>query len=140
MISFFFQLSSKSDNRLFSICFRASQTKCYPFFEVCSPPIRCISRSRCIRPIVIGKRQASASPICDKTHVPGINDRLPITHENFGNGQPEIACHGKQASCISSKRSKVGSDKSPRLLDASGNIAQVPANSFWIYMSLLFLG
>lgn len=118
------QLSSKSDNRLFSICFRASQTKCYPFLEVCSPPIRCISRSRCIRPVVIGKSKALGSPICERTHVPGINDRLQVTHENFGNGHPEIVCNGKQASCISSKRSKLGSDKSSRQLDANGNIAQ----------------
>ncbi|XP_020683179.1 SH2 domain-containing protein A isoform X1 [Dendrobium catenatum] len=118
------QLSSKSDNRLFSICFRASQTKCYPFFETRSPPIRCISRSRCIRPVVIGKRQASASPICDRTQLPGINDRFQETHEKIGIGHAEIVSHRKQANGLSSKRPKISPDKSSKQVDANANIAQ----------------
>ncbi|XP_020578079.1 uncharacterized protein LOC110023151 isoform X2 [Phalaenopsis equestris] len=123
------QLSSKSDNRLFSICFRASQTKCYPFFEACCPPIRCISRSRCIRPIIIGKRQTLASPVCDRTHAPGMNDRLQVTNEDIRIGHPERESHGKPVNVLSSKRSKVGSEKS-RQVDANGNLAQVLKTNF----------
>lgn len=40
------QLSSKCDNRLFRIRFHMMKSGSYPFFEVFSPPIRCISRGR----------------------------------------------------------------------------------------------
>ncbi|KAK8950491.1 hypothetical protein KSP40_PGU009931 [Platanthera guangdongensis] len=118
------QLSSKSDNRLFSVCFRASRSKCYPFFEVYSPPIRCISRNRCVRPVVIGKRQMLATSICDRAPSPRINDRFQERQESFGNGHAEIVSHRKHANGLSSKRSKVGSDNSWRQVQQNGNLEQ----------------
>lgn len=89
---------------------------------------------------MIGKRQASASPICDRTQLPGINDRFQETHEKIGIGHAEIVSHRKQANGLSSKRPKISPDKSSKQVDANANIAQVPATFFWIYLSLLFSG
>ncbi|KAL4589004.1 hypothetical protein LXL04_001905 [Taraxacum kok-saghyz] len=54
------QLSSKCDNRLFCIKFNIPKMGRYPFFEVFSRSIRCISRNRNTRPsTLIWKRSTS---------------------------------------------------------------------------------
>ncbi|PKA58875.1 hypothetical protein AXF42_Ash000968 [Apostasia shenzhenica] len=102
------QLSSKSDNRLFRVCFRASRDKNYPFLEACSPPIRCISRNRFVRPVVPSKRQMPTVLLPDK-NPPEISDR-PQLNNNY-NG-------------AFSKRLKVGLEKLSREVGANGKLEQ----------------
>lgn len=55
------QLSSKCDNKLFSIYFSTLHTQKYPFLEASSKAVRCISRGRPNRPMGPGKRTSSAT-------------------------------------------------------------------------------
>lgn len=56
-----FQLSSKCDNKLFRIKFSTLHMQRYSFLEAYSKPIRCISRSRTVRPLGPTKRASSAT-------------------------------------------------------------------------------
>ncbi|ONL93856.1 SH2 domain protein B [Zea mays] len=55
------QLSSKCDNKLFRIKFSTLHMQRYSFLEAYSKPIRCISRSRTVRPLGPTKRASSAT-------------------------------------------------------------------------------
>ncbi|CAL4915653.1 unnamed protein product [Urochloa decumbens] len=57
------QLSSKCDNKLFRIQFSTLHMRRYPFLVACSKTIRCISRTRTVRPLGSGKRAATADEI-----------------------------------------------------------------------------
>uniref|UniRef100_M1AAA9 SH2 domain-containing protein n=1 Tax=Solanum tuberosum TaxID=4113 RepID=M1AAA9_SOLTU len=96
------QLSSKCDNRLFRIRFDIPKLGKYPFLEVFSRPIRCISRNRSTRATSLMLRKSSLgihllnrsqSPVLDD----GSSDHLCIVRE------------AKQSP--SSKRVKLGQEK-----------------------------
>lgn len=55
------QLSSKCDNRLFCIRFEVPKLVGFPFLEVLSYPIRCISRTRTIRTFSVPFKRTPAS-------------------------------------------------------------------------------
>ncbi|XP_021895061.1 uncharacterized protein LOC110812561 isoform X1 [Carica papaya] len=84
------QLSSKCDNRLFCIKFQILKLKGYPFFEVLSNPIRCISRSRNTRTAtVIWKRTTSASHLLNETQSSGLDDNSSeLRHHTIGEATP----------------------------------------------------
>ncbi|XP_078440362.1 SH2 domain protein B [Wolffia australiana] len=68
------QLSSKCENRLFRVHIYSSGGQRYPFLEVHSPPIRCISRTRHSRGSVVQGRKRS--------HSAGENDVRQLSNES----------------------------------------------------------
>lgn len=114
------QLSSKSDNRLFRVCFHTTGTQKYPFLEAYSCPIRCISRNRTVRPSIVGRRPFSTSPLVDETHSPGGNDRPHASHDANGSGPFRVSSRSDLKCSPSLKRSKVGPDISSSVVDANG--------------------
>ncbi|XP_072986319.1 SH2 domain-containing protein A-like isoform X1 [Typha latifolia] len=75
------QLSSKSDNRLFHVCFHALHDQRYPFLEAYSNPIRCISRNRNSRQSGHGKRFSSTALVLDERQSPSVNDGSGIIRD-----------------------------------------------------------
>ncbi|ERN01016.1 uncharacterized protein LOC18429091 isoform X2 [Amborella trichopoda] len=79
------QLSSKCDNRLFRVRFVSLSTPRYPFLEVHSRPIRCISRNRTIRLSSVSKKHnPKAMNQLDTAQSPGGNDDLLEPDQNLG--------------------------------------------------------
>jgi hypothetical protein len=62
-----FQLSSKSDNRLFRVFFYPFSTQRYTFLETYSQPIRCISRSKQSQRPTGSGRKVSPNPLACET-------------------------------------------------------------------------
>ena len=121
----FFQLSSKSDNRLFRVHFDTTGTQKYPFLEAYSRPIRCISRNRTLRPSVIGRRPFSAPPLLNEIHPPGGSDRPHVSHDADGGGPFRVSTRRELKCSPLLKRFKVDHDKSPTVLDTNGVPKQV---------------
>lgn len=94
-----FQLSSRCDNRLFCIKFEILQLSRFPFFEVISQPIRCISRNRNPR---TRRKSPSGVHLVNGSQSPEHNDGSSELLHN-------IVCEAKQSP--SSKRVKLGQDK-----------------------------
>ncbi|KAG0474778.1 hypothetical protein HPP92_014464 [Vanilla planifolia] len=118
------QLSSKSDNRLFSICFRTARANVYPFFEAHSHPIRCISRNRFVRPASLGKRQASASPTIDRTPSPRASDKSQAILDISSNGHLQTVGFTGLGTSPPSKQMKIGYEKPSRQFYANENLEQ----------------
>ncbi|KAG0473013.1 hypothetical protein HPP92_014870 [Vanilla planifolia] len=123
------QLSSKSDNRLFSICFRTARANVYPFFEAHSHPIRCISRNRFVRPASLGKRQASASPTIDRTPSPRASDKSQAILDISSNGHLQTVGFTGLGTSPPSKQMKIGYEKPSRQFYANENLEQPPSDS-----------
>ncbi|XP_066358137.1 SH2 domain-containing protein A-like [Miscanthus floridulus] len=82
------QLSSKCDNKLFRIQFSTLHMQRYPFLEAYSKLIRCISRSRTIRPLGPGKRASSAT--ADETDL--LNNGQGFVSADKVNGREHSLC------------------------------------------------
>ncbi|XP_039117364.1 SH2 domain-containing protein A-like isoform X2 [Dioscorea cayenensis subsp. rotundata] len=110
------QLSSKSDNRLFRVCFHTTHIQRYPFLEAFSQPIRCISRNRskCSSEKFL-KKLASAQ--LDETDSPTYNsfeadENCEVYFQNLDQSESK---------CIpSSKRIKAGQDNLPSMICGDG--------------------
>ncbi|XP_059282277.1 SH2 domain-containing protein A-like [Lycium ferocissimum] len=96
------QLSSKCDNRLFRIRFEIPQMGKYPFLEVFSRPIRCISRNRSTRASSLMLRKSSLG-----IHL--LNGSQSPVLEDGSSDLPCIVREAKQSP--SSKRVKLGQEK-----------------------------
>lgn len=69
------QLSSKCDNRLFRIKFYINKMERYPFLEVFSHPIRCISRNSNVQPsTLIWRRSTSAMHVLNGIQSSGLDE------------------------------------------------------------------
>lgn len=101
---FLFQLSSKCDNRLFQIKFSIPKLGTYPFLEVISRSIRCISRNRNNRSSsLMCKRSSSVVHPLSGSQSSGLDDlSSDLQHSNL--------CELK--SSPSFKRIKSGQEKS----------------------------
>ncbi|XP_016451086.1 SH2 domain-containing protein A isoform X2 [Nicotiana tabacum] len=96
------QLSSKCDNRLFCIRFEIPKMGNYPFLEVFSRPIRCISRNRNTRAASLMLRKSSLG-----IHL--LNGSQSPILEDGSSDLPSIVREAKQS--LSSKRVKLGQEK-----------------------------
>lgn len=97
------QLSSKCDNKLFYIKFEFPDMGRYPFLEVFSPPIHCISRSRNPRTYsVTCKQSPSGVDLPNMSLFSGLNHKTPEFLHN-------VVYEAKQSP--SSKRVKLGQEK-----------------------------
>ncbi|KAL3503053.1 hypothetical protein ACH5RR_037502 [Cinchona calisaya] len=97
------QLSSKCDNKLFRIRFEIPKIGTYPFLEVFSPPIRCISRSRNARTSSVTlKKLPSGVYLLNGSQSPGPDDRSSELMHG-------VVCEAKPSP--SSKRVKLGQEK-----------------------------
>ncbi|XP_038975301.1 SH2 domain-containing protein A-like [Phoenix dactylifera] len=114
------QLSSKSDNRLFRVCFRTTHAQTYPFLEAYSHPIRCISRNRSNRPLALGKRLASTTALLDEIHSLKGNDGSGLNHDIYGDDRFDMLNQSVLRSNTPSKHSKLENDKSPSAIDTNG--------------------
>lgn len=112
------QLSSKSDNRLFRVCFCTPHAQRYPFLEAYSPPIRCISRSRTSR-ISAGKRLTSL--FCnDLPRFPGSNDGSQSILDICEDRHLKNTVNPNELKCIPPlKRLKLDYHKSSVAIDAN---------------------
>ncbi|KAL3508811.1 hypothetical protein ACH5RR_028212 [Cinchona calisaya] len=97
------QLSSKCDNRLFRIRFEVPKIGRYPFLEVFSPPIRCISWSRNARTSSVTlQKLPSGVYLLDDSESPGPDDGVSeLLHNVVREAKPSP----------SSKRVKLGHEK-----------------------------
>ncbi|MCD7449013.1 hypothetical protein HAX54_048096 [Datura stramonium] len=96
------QLSSKCDNRLFRIRFEIPKMGKYPFLEVLSRPIRCISRNRSTRATSLMLRKSSLG-----IHL--LNGSQSPVLEDGSSDVPCIVREAKQSP--SSKRVKLGQEQ-----------------------------
>lgn len=96
------QLSSKCDNRLFRIRFDIPKLGKYPFLEVFSRPIRCISRNRSTRATSLMLRKSSLG-----IHL--LNGSQSHVLDDGSSDLPCIVHEAKQSP--SSKRVKLGQEK-----------------------------
>ncbi|XP_010933537.1 SH2 domain-containing protein B isoform X3 [Elaeis guineensis] len=114
------QLSSKSDNRLFRVCFRTMHAQRYPFLEAYSHPIHCISRNRSNRPLALGKRLASTRVLLDEIQSLKGNDGSRVIHDTYGDDRFRIPNQSVLRCNTPSKHSKLEHDSSPSAIDANG--------------------
>lgn len=119
------QLSSKSDNRLFRVCFRTMHAQTYPFLEAYSHPIRCISRNRSNRPLALGKRLASTAVLFDEIHSLKVNDGSGVIQDIHGDDCFHILNQNVLRCNTPSKHAKLENDKSPSAIDTSGILEKV---------------
>ncbi|CAN4103009.1 unnamed protein product [Withania somnifera] len=96
------QLSSKCDNRLFRVKFEIPKMGKYPFLEVFSRPIRCISRNRSTRATSLMLRKSSLG-----IHL--LNGSQSPVLEDGSSDLPCIVHEAKQSPL--SKRVKLGQEK-----------------------------
>lgn len=114
------QLSSKCDNRLFRVCFDSPNTPSYPFLQVFSRPIRCVSRNRNSRaPAAPSKRPNTAMISVETVRSPEEVLESPHMSNEYTNinGGPPIKCISgqppiKRARTIPEKVSTLYSDQS----------------------------
>ncbi|XP_038982447.1 SH2 domain-containing protein B-like isoform X2 [Phoenix dactylifera] len=114
------QLSSKSDNRLFRVCFHTMHAQRYPFLEAYSHPIHCISRNRGNRPLALGKRLASTRVLLDEIHSLEGNDGSRGIRDAHGDDCFYISNQSVLRCNTPSKHSKLEHDRSPSAIDANG--------------------
>ncbi|KAG1362086.1 SH2 domain-containing protein A [Cocos nucifera] len=114
------QLSSKSDNRLFHVCFRTMHAQRYPFLEAYSHPIHCISRNRSNRPLALGKRLASTRVLLDEVQSLKGNDGSRVIHDTFGDDRSRISNQSVLRCNTPSKHFKLEHDRSPLAINANG--------------------
>ncbi|OVA02476.1 SH2 domain [Macleaya cordata] len=106
------QLSSKCDNRLFRLRFDSPKTGRYPFLEVYSHPIRCISRSRNTRTTsLLWKKPTSAAHQLDGPQSLGLDDGSPENQLNTGDGHSLISSIRELKCSPNPKRVKVGGER-----------------------------
>ncbi|CAN6300078.1 unnamed protein product [Urochloa humidicola] len=85
------QLSSKCDNKLFRIQFSTLHMRRYPFLVACSKTIRCISRTRTIRPLGSGKRAATAGETGLLNNDQGLVNADRVNVRLHSHGQSSVA-------------------------------------------------
>ncbi|KAH9723540.1 SH2 domain-containing protein B [Citrus sinensis] len=116
------QLSSKCDNRLFCIRFEVPKLVGFPFLEVLSYPIRCISRTRTIRTFSVPfKRTPASIHPTNGSQSCGFDDgSLEIHHNTVLEAKPSP----------SSKRVRLEQEKIPAMeqLDGEGSPHPLTAN------------
>ncbi|KAL8142247.1 hypothetical protein V2J09_015279 [Rumex salicifolius] len=99
------QLSSKCDNRLFSVKFNVLEGGSYPFLETYSPPIRCISRSRNNKMFNNTlKKLSSGVHVVNGSSLPGNGDGHLKPHHN-------AVCEARASP--PSKRVRLGQETTP---------------------------
>lgn len=118
------QLSSKSDNRLFRVCFRTMHAQRYPFLEAYSHPIHCISRNRSNRPLAFGKRLVSSRVLDEIQSLKG-NDGPRAIHDTYGDDRFHISNQSVLRCNTPSKHPKLEHDRSPSAIDANGILEKV---------------
>ncbi|TKV94830.1 hypothetical protein SEVIR_9G321800v4 [Setaria viridis] len=114
------QLSSKCDNKLFRIQFSTLHMRRYPFLVAYSKTIRCISRTRTIRPLGSGKRVNSAT--ADETDL--LNNGQGLVNADRVNGR--LHSHG-QSSVVRfhmPKFSKIEGDGMAKVVESNKILSQ----------------
>lgn len=116
-------LSSKCSSKVFSVYFHTTAAQKYPFLEVYSRPIRCISKTKAIR-LAIERKPVPISPNHCLNHSFNENQTCHIIHDPNGGSRPGASNISELKCTSSSKRLKPDSDKSLGAMDSNGVLRQ----------------